>query len=130
MSKLKKIAIGAGLSLGATAACVAVKKIRTAYQLELENCTEETLDVYLGTAAAPDGIVLEKLAPGEKRHVDLTRLPLGDHDVVYIRFPQTERCEGYQRTLIYDTAECDCALHGMIVDYGQGNYDVKLVKVG
>ena len=33
-------------------------------------------------------------------------------------------------TLIYDTEECKSPMHGMIVDYGDGNYDVKLVRVG
>ena len=68
--------------------------------------------------------------PGEKRNVDLTHLPLAEHDVVYIRFPECEGRSGYQRTLIYDTDECQCTMHGMIVDYGDKNYDVKLVKIG
>ncbi len=130
MSKWKKIAAGAALGAGAVGAVCVIKKMKSAYKLQLENCTNETLDLYLGTSAAPDALVFNDFKPGEKRRVDLTLLPLTEHDVVYIRFPQTEDCVGYQRTLIYDTDECQCTMHGMIVDYGDKNYDVKLVKVG
>ena len=68
--------------------------------------------------------------PGEKRSIDLTLLPLAEHDVVFIRFPETATHPGYKRTLIYDTEECHSPMRGMIVDYGDGNYDVKLVRVG
>lgn len=130
MSKLKTIATALGLAAGAAGAAVAVKKIKSAYQLELENCTADTLDIFLGTLAAPDALVFERFQPGEKRSVDFTRMPLGEHDVVYIRFPDTAARPGYKRTLIYDTEECKSPMHGMIVDYGDGNYDVKLVRVG
>lgn len=130
MSKLKKIAAVSALAAGAVGAAVAVKKMKNAYQLELENCTDDVLDIYLGTAVAQDMLVFENFLPGEKRFIDLTLLPLAEHDVVYIRFPETADRAGYKRTLIYDTAECTSPMHGMIVDYGEGNYDVKLVKVG
>lgn len=130
MSKLKTIACGVALAAGAAGAAVAVKKLHSAYHLELENCTSDTLDIYLGTAAAPDALVFEQFLPGEKRFIDLTLLPLTEHDVVYIRFPGAVGEAGYQRTLIYDTEECRSPMHGMIVDYGGGNYDVKLVRVG
>ncbi|MEE0511804.1 MAG: hypothetical protein UDG94_11295 [Peptococcaceae bacterium] len=130
MSKLKTIATVAALTAGAAGAVVAVKKMKSAYHLELENCTTETLNIYLGTAAAPDAIVFENFLPGEKRYIDLTLLPLAEHDVVYIRFPDTVDHAGYKRTLIYDIEECHSPMHGMIVDYGDNNYDVKLVRVG
>ena len=120
MSKLKTIATAFGLAAGAAGAAVAVKKIKSAYQLELENCTADTLDIFLGTLAAPDALVFERFQPGEIRSVDLTRM----------RFPDTAARPGYKRTLIYDTEECKSPMHGMIVDYGDGNYDVKLVRVG
>lgn len=129
MSKWKTIAAVTGLAVGAAGAAVAVKKIKSAYHLELENCTSEPLDIYLGTAAAPDALVFEQFLPGEKRFIDLTLLPLTEHDVVYIRFPETADRPGYRRTLIYDTEECHSPMHGMIVDYGDHNYDVKLVRV-
>ena len=121
VSKLKTIAAVAALAAGAAGAAVAVKKLASAYHLELENCTAET---------APDAIVFENFLPGEKRYIDLTLLPLTEHDVVYIRFPDTMDRAGYKRTLIYDTEECHSPMHGMIVDYGDSNYDVKLVRVG
>lgn len=130
VSKLKTIAAVAALAAGAAGAAVAVKKLASAYHLELENCTAETLNIYLGTEAAPDAIVFENFLPGEKRYIDLTLLPLTEHDVVYIRFPDTMDRAGYKRTLIYDTEECQSPMHGMIVDYGDSNYDVKLVRVG
>lgn len=130
MSKFKTIAAVSGLALSAVAAAVAVKKIQNAYQLELENCTSKTLNIYLGTAAAPDALAFHDFKPGEKRSIDLTLMPLAEHDVVYIRFPDTSERAGYQRTLIYDTEECHSKMHGMIVDYGVGNYDVKLVRMG
>lgn len=130
MSKFKTVATVAGLALGAAGAAVAVKQLAGAYHLELENCTEDTLAFYLGTAAAPDVLAFQDMKPGEKRDVDLTLLPLAEHDVVYIRFPETATREGYKRTLIYDTEECHSPMRGMIVDYGTGNYDVKLVRVG
>lgn len=129
MSKLKKAACGLALVTGAVGAAIAVKKIKSAYKLQLENCTHDNLDIYLGTSTAPDAIVYKDFKPGEKRHVDLTHLPLAEHDVVYIRFPDNDVRKGYQRTLIYDTDECQCTMYGMIVDYGNKNYDVKLVKV-
>lgn len=129
MSKLKKAAAITALAVSACGAAIAVKKMKQAYQLALENCTDQVLDVYLGTASAPDALVIEGFRPGEKRAIDLTHLPLGEHDVVYIRFPGTAAYQGYQRTLIYDTNECTSPMHGMIVDYGEGNYDVKLVKL-
>ena len=130
MSKLKKLACGLALASGAVGAAIAVKKVKSAYKLQMENCTNEMLDVYLGTSTAPDALVFSDFKPGEKRNVDLTHLPLAEHDVVYIRFPECEGRSGYQRTLIYDTDECQCTMHGMIVDYGDKNYDVKLVKIG
>lgn len=130
VSKLKTIAAAAALAAGAAGAFWTVKKIKSAYHLELENCTNETLNIYLGTEVAPDAIVFENFLPGEKRFIDLTLLPLLEHDVVYIRFPETADRAGYKRTLIYDTEECHSPMHGMIVDYGDGNYDVKLVRVG
>ena len=119
MSKLKKLACGLALASGVVGAAIAVKKVISAYKLQLEICTNETLDVYLGTSTAPDALVFSDFKPGEKRNVDLTHLPLAEHDVVYIRFPECEGRSGYQRTM-----------HGMIVDYGDKNYDVKLVKIG
>lgn len=130
MSKVRTIVTLAGVALGAAGVAVATKKIKNAYQLVLENCTEDTLDVYLGTVAVPDALALHGFQPGEKRRIDLTRIPLAEHDVVYIRFPETATIPGYKRTLVYDTAECSSPMHGMIVDYGEGNYDVKLVRVG
>ena len=53
VSKLKTIAAVAALAAGAAGAAVAVKKLASAYHLELENCTAETLNIYLGTEAAP-----------------------------------------------------------------------------
>lgn len=71
--------------------------------------------------------MLEHFAPKEKKSIDLTLLPLLEHDVIYIRF-QGEG-ESYRRTLIYDIDEYHGPMQGMIVDYGQKNYDVKLVKL-
>lgn len=130
MSNLKKVACGIALASGVVGAMVAFKKVKSAYKLQLENCTDEILNVYLGTQNAPDALVFSDFKPGEKRYVDLIHLPLTDHDVVYIRFPECDGRKGYQRTLIYDTDECQCTMHGMIVDYGDKNYDVKLVKIG
>lgn len=128
MSKIKTMAAITALAAGAAGSAFAIKKMKEAYQLELENCTNTMMTVYLGTQAAPDALIFDDLRPGEKRHVDLTRLPLTEHDVIYIRFPGTAVQPGYQRTLIYDVDECTSPMHGMIVDYGEGNYDVKLVK--
>lgn len=130
MSKVKKIAAGAALVGTAAATVCIVKKVKRAYQLELENCTGEALDLSIGTEAAPDAIALNGFEPARKEHVDLTRLPLSEHDVVYIRFAQKGDRPSYKRTLIYDTDECSCAMRAMIVDYGDNNYDVKLVKLG
>ena len=73
MSKVRTIVTLAGVALGAAGVAVAVKKIKSAYQLELENCTGDTLDIFLGTLAAPDALVFERFQPGEKRNVDLTQ---------------------------------------------------------
>ena len=67
MSKLKKLACGLALTSGVVGAAIAVKKVKSAYKLQLENCTNETLDVYLGTSTAPDALVFSDFKPGEKR---------------------------------------------------------------
>ena len=130
MIKLKKLMVGAAAISGVVGTAFALKKKKTINKLELENCTDEVLDFFLGTNDVADALTYENVVPGEKRLVDFSVLPLAEHDVLYIRFPEKDGRPGYQRTLIYDTDECNCAMHGMIVDYGDGNYDVKLVKVG
>ncbi len=129
MSKFKKAVTFITLMVGALGAFKAAKKVQEAYQLKLENCTNKTLDLYIGTQKAPDALVVTALKPNEKRMIDLTHLPMTEHDVVYIRFPGKDGADSYQRTLIYDIDECNYAMHGMIVDYGNGNLDVKLVKL-
>lgn len=131
MSKVKTLAKGTALAVAGAAAVYVVKKTKDAYKLELENCTEDTLDIFLGTETAPDAIVFKNFAPKSKERVDLTLLPLCEHDVVYIRFAPKNGQPSYKRTLIYDVDECgNSPMHGMIVDYGEQNYDVKLVKLG
>lgn len=128
--KLKKLAVGVAALSGVVGTVLTLKKKKPMNKLELENCTDEVLDFFLGTNEASDALAYENFEPGEKRMVDFSTLPFTAHDVLYIRFPEKDGRPGYQRTLIYDTDECHCAMHGMIVDYGNGNYDVKLVKVG
>lgn len=129
MSKIKQMMTICAVAIGAFGIFKATKKVHEAYQLKLENCTDKTLDLYIGTKSAPDALVLTQFKPNEKRTIDLTHLPMTEHDVVYIRFPRNAHQESYQRTLIYDIDECNHAMQGMIVDYGDGNLDVKLVKL-
>lgn len=130
MSKLKTIATALGLTAGAAGAAVAVKKIKSAYQLELENCTGDTLDISSARWLRRMRSSSSVSSPARNAASISRACRSGEHDVVYIRFPDTAARPGYKRTLIYDTEECKSPMHGMIVDYGDGNYDVKLVRVG
>lgn len=128
MKSIQRAAAAAALTAATIAGIVAAKKMREAYKLQLENCTEHPLDLVIGTDVADEALSVQGLVPGEKRMIDLTALPLGDHNSVYIRFPETADHGSYKRTLLYDIDEGIHPMHGMIVDYGHGNLDVKLVR--
>lgn len=105
-----------------------IRKLNKSLKLTLENRTAETLDLYIGTKAAPDAMAIGDFLPGETRALDLTNLPLLSHDAVYLRFPDCGDKAGYVRTLIYDIDERSDQMHAAIVDYGDHNFDIRIVK--
>lgn len=128
MNRLGRVVTAAVIIAGGIGGAVAIKKMREAYKLQLENCTDAALDLVIGTDASDEVLNVQGLVPGEKRMIDLTVMPMGEHNSVYIRFPDTPERPGYKRTLLYDLDESKHPMQGMIVDYGGGNLDVKLVR--
>lgn len=116
------------LLIAVVSASLFIRKLSRSLRVSLENRTSETLDLYIGTKAAPDAMVIGDFLPGETRSLDLTNLPLLSHDAVFLRFPARAEREGYIRTLVYDVDECKDLMKAAVVDYGNYNYDIRIVK--
>lgn len=119
--------LGAGL-LTAGLALWTARKLARSLTVLLENRSGRTLDIFVGTDAAPDAMTLWQFAPGATELLRLTQLPLLEHDAVYIRFAESEDHPSFKRTLIYDVDEAVGRRHIAIVDYGNGMIDLKVVR--
>lgn len=104
-----------------------IKTVKQALTVRLVNASGKRLDCYIGSDEDPDVIALLNFQPGEERVIDLRDIPLGPHTAVYIRFVEENGNDLFRRTLVYDIAECDEKMEALLVDYGNGAIDVKMV---
>lgn len=104
-----------------------IKSVKQALTLRLVNESGKTLNLTIGSDEKPDAISIMNFQPRQERSVDLREIPLGPHTAVYIRFLDDEGQYLFRRTLIYDVAEVENKIEALIVDYGHGAIDVKMV---
>lgn len=122
-TRLWNVILGLAVSAGAA---MLVRHSDKALHLRLVNATGEDLTVQLGTDTDPRAIALGDFPPGREAHINLKELPLGHHTAIYIWLEGDGR--SFRRTLIYDIDEVRGPLEALVVDYGNGYLDVKMVK--
>ncbi len=104
-----------------------IKNVKQALTMRLVNASGKTLHCMIGSDDEPDVISVMNFQPGEERTVDLRDIPLGPHTAVYIRFLDEQGQDLFRRTLVYDIAEAERKMEALLVDYGSGSVDVKMV---
>lgn len=105
-----------------------VKAAKESMTLTLINATEESLDVYLGTDTAAHLLEQKGLEPGQEATFLLTDLPLGPYTAIVAEISSRDRMAVFRRHLIYDLDAVEGPYKGLIVDYGKGVIDVKMVR--
>ncbi len=125
--RFKKGLAALALLVASAATHKLVGAIRRALVLRLVNTTNRPQSFVIALESDDDGLLTENLPAGAATTVDLRDLPLGDHSAVMISFLNDTGEMAFRRTLLYDVDEFKPGTEALIVDYGQGAIDVKLV---